>query len=128
MQITEVRGVAADDIRGSPAKKFDVYGIHFTWYKNKSQVYHKAMVVQDILTKYDYRVHWGKFFIYRPEIWKTLDDDQTVLRTGAPTRYMNCWTAQVLYDEVMCRWWNENEHNWLLDMENEKHFEEHDEL
>ena len=51
------------------------------------------MVVQDILTKYDYRVHWGKFFIYRPEIWKTLDDDQVVLRTGAPTRYMNCWTA-----------------------------------
>ena len=41
---------------------------------------------------------------------------------------MNCWTANVLFDQDHCRWWAENEHNWLQDMENEKLFEEHDEL
>lgn len=72
VQISEIRGVAADEILLSPAKDMDVYGIHFTWVHDFEQVYKVGVpLVQDVLTKYDYRVHWGKFFHYRKEILKT---------------------------------------------------------
>lgn len=62
VQITEIRGVAADTIPLSPAKDKTVFGIHFTWKHDFEGVYFAAEKVQQILAKYDYRVHYGKFF------------------------------------------------------------------
>lgn len=75
VQITEIRGVERDEIPLSPASKGTVFGIHFTWKHDFEGIYEAAALVQDILTKYNYRVHYGKFFHARPEIFSAFESE-----------------------------------------------------
>ena len=64
------------------------------------------MRVQFILEKYDYRVHWGKFFHASPAIWKTFGNDLEDLKAEIEEtnshRFLNCWTSRHLYGESTC--------------------------
>ena len=77
VQITEIRAVDQDDIPLSPAKGQKVVGIHFTWYRDFDGIFFAVQKVQEVLQKYDYRVHWGKFFHPRPDFgdFLTFEDD-----------------------------------------------------
>ena len=103
VQISEIRGIAADEINLSPAQDFDVYGIHFTWVHDFEQIYKTAApIVQDVLTKYDYRVHWGKFFHYRKEIFNTHKKGYDWIYENAKGRFSNCWVNRVFFDMEDC--------------------------
>jgi len=59
-----------------------------------------------VLTKYDYRVHYGKFFHSRPEIFKTVSADLESLKTAidvsGSTKFINCWNRRVIYGDEVC--------------------------
>lgn len=87
----------------SPAKDYDVYGIHFTWVHDFEGVYKTgAKIVQDHLTGYDYRVHWGKFFHYRSDIWKTLHEDRQYIHDKILVMMCNCWCKRIVFGHERC--------------------------
>ena len=104
--VTELRGVAEDQIPLSPAKDRYSFGIHFTWVHDFEAVYEATRVIQDVLKKYDYRVHWGKFFHARPEVFKTFGSDlqtlQDQIENQSHQKFSNCWVQRVLFDQETC--------------------------
>lgn len=109
VQITEIRAVEQDSIPLSPAQGAQVFGIHFTWVKDFDGVFHAARDVQEILAKYDYRVHWGKFFHPRPDFgdFATFEDDLPTLRslieTKSTEKFQNCFSQRLLYGNDNCQ-------------------------
>jgi len=129
LQITEIRAVKADTIPLSPAKDRDVVGIHFTWLHDFPNVMTAVELVKAALTKYNYRVHWGKYFgrlekgylnkIYGAEL-DILEKQvlPSLLPEGADpltNKFLNCFTWRLIYDrhtkgyEQDCKWnsWHE---------------------
>ena len=109
VQITELRAVKKDNIPLSPAKAQDVFGIHFTWKHDMDNVYFAAKEVQAILAKYDYRVHWGKFFHPEPNygLFSSYVHDlgelkEAIKKTGN-RRFVNCYAERVLYGNEDCQ-------------------------
>jgi len=108
VQITEIRGVKKDYIPLSPAKDRDVMGIHFTWVRDFDNVYFAAKEIQKILAKYDYRVHWGKFFHPEPEygLFSSFGDDLAQLKQlidqKASNKFKNCFMERLLYQNDNC--------------------------
>ncbi len=66
LQISEVRTIAADDLWLSPFHGRDSVGIHFTWVKDLSGVLPVLELVEETLTPFDPRPHWGKLFTRWP--------------------------------------------------------------
>lgn len=64
VQVTELRPVKASQVPMSPAYGRDTIGIHFTWVKNTQAVMRSVELIKFVLQKYNYRVHWGKYFGY----------------------------------------------------------------
>lgn len=80
-----------------------MFGIHFTWKHDFEGIYSAAKKVQEIMKKYDYRVHYGKFFHADPAIWKTFGDDLENLKakidsTGSH-RFLNCWSGRHIFGD-----------------------------
>lgn len=108
VQITEIRGVDRDDIPLSPAKERKVMGIHFTWKHQFDDVYFAAKEVAKILEKYNYRVHWGKFFHPVPNygVFSSFGDDldqlKQLIESKASKKFNNCFIERLLYDNDNC--------------------------
>lgn len=83
-------------------------GIHFTWKRQFEDVYFAAKEVQEILAKYNYRVHWGKFFHPTPNygLFSTFDDDldqlKELIHYKSTRKFKNCFTERLLYDNQDC--------------------------
>ena len=109
VQITEIRGVFRDNIPLSPAKGQSVFGIHFTWKHDFDNVYFAAKEIQSILAKYDYRVHWGKFFHPEPEygVFSSFVHDlgelKHMIKTSGNRKFINCFAERLLYDNENCQ-------------------------
>lgn len=63
LQISEIRTVAADPLWLSPAYGRDVVGLHFTWWRDVSEVYAVLPLMEEALLPLGARPHWGKCFV-----------------------------------------------------------------
>lgn len=64
--ISEVRTIAADDLWMSPNYKRPSVSIHFTWKQHTEAVMKLIPVVEEQLTRFGARPHWGKLFTIPP--------------------------------------------------------------
>lgn len=127
LQISELRGVHLDNIPLSPAKNEEVVGIHFTWKHKFNEVYEVLPFIQDLLDRFDYRVHWGKLFIPRPNFgdFAMFGDDlknlQEAISTSGPkfdarardedlaqmfivtNPFVNCFTERLIFGKTYNR-------------------------
>lgn len=62
LQGCEVRCVAGDDLWLSPTAGTFCVGYHFTWIPDGARVMPAVRLVEDLLTDFDARPHWGKIF------------------------------------------------------------------
>lgn len=66
LQVCEVRTVAADTQWLSPAYGRDTVALHFTWVSDTDRVLPVVSLVEDRLSDFDPRPHWGKVFTAEP--------------------------------------------------------------
>jgi xylitol oxidase len=74
LQVMEIRTVASDDMWLSPAFARDSVALHFTWHNDDAAVLRACAAVEEALTDFAPRPHWGKVF--------TLD--RVAVRAGYP--------------------------------------------
>jgi xylitol oxidase len=60
--VSELRYVAADEMWLSPAYERDALAIHFTWQRHPSEVRALLGLIEETLSPYQARPHWGKWF------------------------------------------------------------------
>jgi xylitol oxidase len=60
--VSELRYVAADALWLSPAYERDSLAIHFTWKRHPLEVQDLLRLIEEILSPYQARPHWGKWF------------------------------------------------------------------
>jgi len=64
VQITELRAIAQDYLPLSQAKDGPMLAIHFTLVKTPSNILNPILTqIQAVLKAYDYKIHWGKWFV-----------------------------------------------------------------
>lgn len=104
----ELRAVAEDGrVNLSPARYEDVFGIHFHYRHDFERTYQGVQAIQDVLAKYDYSVHYGKFFHARPEIFNRFQSDIKRLQRELNSKpsnvvFGNCWAARVIFGADSC--------------------------
>jgi xylitol oxidase len=62
LQTCEVRTIAADTQWLSPAHGRDSVALHFTWVRDEAAVLRVVRRLEEVLTPFDPRPHWGKVF------------------------------------------------------------------
>src|SRR5437588_481981 len=62
LQVSEIRRVAADQLWMSMNYEQDSVGIHFTWKREPDAVQEMVAQIEDALTPFEARPHWGKVF------------------------------------------------------------------
>lgn len=67
LMVSEIRTIAADDLWMSPAYKRDSLAIHFTWRQDWPGVRQVLPLIEEALSPFDARPHWGKLFTMSPE-------------------------------------------------------------
>jgi xylitol oxidase len=68
IQISEVRSIAADELLMSPCRNQDSIAIHFTWKKDWDGVKNVLPQIEEALSKFKVRPHWGKLFTIAPKV------------------------------------------------------------
>ncbi|WP_410811452.1 FAD-binding protein [Micromonospora sp. 067-2] len=66
LQVCELRTVAADELWLSPNHRRDSLALHFTWIADTAAVLPVVAAVEDRLTPFAPRPHWGKVFVTDP--------------------------------------------------------------
>jgi alditol oxidase len=73
----------------SPSYRRDSVGLHFTWIKDTSAVTPVLAAIEEQLSPFGARPHWGKLFSTSPEVvrglYERLPDFQRLLRHYDPT-------------------------------------------
>jgi xylitol oxidase len=86
LQACEIRTMAADDLWLSPAYGRETVGISFTWVKNPAAVLPVIELLEERLTPYDARPHWGKLFTAKPaDRYPRMDDFRALMRHCDPS-------------------------------------------
>ncbi len=62
LQVSEIRRVASDRLWMSMNYEQDSVAIHFTWKREEEPVQKMAARIEDALTPFEARPHWGKVF------------------------------------------------------------------
>lgn len=62
LQVSEIRRVAADRLWMSTSYEQDSVAIHFTWKREPNAVQEMVAQIEDALTPFEARPHWGKVF------------------------------------------------------------------
>lgn len=88
LQISEIRAIAADDLWMSPFYRQDCIALHFTWKKDWDGVKQVLPLIEEGLTPYEARPHWGKLFTMSPEriatLYAKLPEFQALLESFDP--------------------------------------------
>ncbi|MGC4856833.1 FAD-binding protein [Micromonospora sp. DT4] len=66
LHVCELRTVAADELWLSPNHQRDSFVVHFTWVEDTAAVLPVLAVVEERLTPFAPRPHWGKVFVTDP--------------------------------------------------------------
>ncbi|MFF2199794.1 FAD-binding protein [Streptomyces sp. NPDC058145] len=101
LQICEVRTVAADPQWLSPAHRRDSVALHFTWIEDTPAVLPVVRRVEEALSAFDARPHWGKVFTVPPaELrlrYARLADFRALAESLDPTgKFTNAFVRDVL--------------------------------
>jgi len=131
VQISELRGIAPDNIPLSPAKGQKTFGIHFTWKHDHEGVYKAVKEVQSILSSYEYRAHWGKVFHPDPRLFATFGDDLfnlvAEIESTDSHKFLNCWSERVLYNRPTCSQ-DSNYERWVASLTTHSRHPQNEEL
>lgn len=88
VQITEIRAIAADRLWLSPSAGRDTVALHFTWVKDEAAVAPVVAAVEQRLSAFAARPHWGKVFSTPPDVVRRLydrfDDFEALVRELDP--------------------------------------------
>ncbi|MEA2573082.1 MAG: alditol oxidase [Chloroflexia bacterium] len=104
LQVSEIRTIAADDLWMSPCYRQPCVGIHFTWRKDWEEVRQLLPVIEEALSPFDARPHWGKLFTMSPErvrsLYPKLPDFQRLLRSYDPqSKFRNRFLDMYIFGE-----------------------------
>jgi xylitol oxidase len=104
LQVSEIRRVAADRLWMSMNYEQDSVGIHFTWKREPDAVHGMVAQIEDVLTPFEARPHWGKVFHAKasaiaPLYKRHSDFVRLVERLDPRGAFRNAWLkARVLGD------------------------------
>ena len=104
LQVSEIRRVAADRLWMSMNYEEDSVGIHFTWKREPDAVQEMVAQIEDALTPFEARPHWGKVFhadaaAIAPLYKRHSDFVRLVERLDPRGAFRNAWLkARVLGD------------------------------
>ncbi|MBC8064762.1 MAG: FAD-binding protein [Chlorobia bacterium] len=88
LHISEIRTIAADELWMSPCYDQPCVGIHFTWRKNWESVRRLLPVIEDVLSPFHARPHWGKLTTMASRkviaLYERLPNFQTLLEKHDP--------------------------------------------
>ena len=88
LMITELRAIAADRLWLSPSAGRDTVALHFTWVKDEAAVAPVVAAIEERLSAFAARPHWGKVFSTAPEVvrrcYDRFDDFEALVRDLDP--------------------------------------------
>ncbi len=88
LQITEIRAIAADRLWLSPSAGRDTVAFHFTWVKDEAAVASVVAAIEQRLSGFAARPHWGKVFRTPPEVvrrcYERFEDFEALVRDVDP--------------------------------------------
>jgi xylitol oxidase len=105
LQVSEIRRVAADLLWMSMNYEQDSVGIHFTWKREPDAVQQMIIQIEDALSPFEARPHWGKVFhadaAAIAPLYKRHSDFVRLLERLDPRRaFRNSWLkARILGDK-----------------------------
>jgi xylitol oxidase len=105
LQVSEIRRVAADRLWMSMNYEEDSVAIHFTWKREPEAVQEMVAQIEDALTPFEARPHWGKVFqadaaAIAPRYKRHSDFVRLVERLDPRGAFRNAWLrARVLGDK-----------------------------
>ena len=105
LQVSEIRRVAADRLWMSMNYEEDSVGIHFTWKREPDAVQQMVAQIEEALTPFEARPHWGKVFqadaaAIAPLYKRHSDFVRLVERLDPRGAFRNAWLkARVLGDK-----------------------------
>ena len=86
--VSEIRSVAADRLWLSQSYGTPTIGIHFSWRKNWPVVREVMPLVEEALSPYEVRPHWGKLFSMSPQqvqsAYPKMEDFKTLQQSTDP--------------------------------------------
>jgi alditol oxidase len=74
LQIAEIRTIAADELWLSECYDRDSVAMHFTWVKDDGAVAPVLAAIEEQLSPFDARPHWGKVFTTSPDLVRSFYD------------------------------------------------------
>jgi xylitol oxidase len=100
--ISEIRSIAADDFWMSPFYKRTSVAFHFTWKQEWDAVRQLLPVIEEALSPFNPRPHWGKLFSMEPPVLQSriqrLNDFKTLLAKYDPVgKFRNAFTNHYLF-------------------------------
>jgi len=102
LMISEVRFIDADDLWMSTAYGRPKTAFHFTWKQQTEEVRSVVPKIEEALSAYNVKPHWGKVFTLSPETlqsrYERLDDFKDLLATYDPNgKFRNEYLQYYLY-------------------------------
>lgn len=89
LQVGEIRTTAPDELWLSPSHQRDTVGLHFTWIKDEAAIAPVVAAIEDRLSVFDARPHWGKRFTVPPaaiaRLYPRLNDFRDLMEQMDPT-------------------------------------------
>jgi alditol oxidase len=100
--ITEIRTIAADNLWMSPCRNQDSVTIHFTWKPEWDKVKEILPLIENVLSPYNARPHWGKLFTLSPAVlasrYEKLPDFKKLVSTYDPNgKFRNEFLNSTIY-------------------------------
>ena len=102
LQISEIRTIAADNLWMSTCYEQASVAVHFTWIKDWERVSQVLPIIEDRLSRFNPRPHWGKLFTMSPEHlqsrYEKLSDFRQLLQRYDPQgKFRNAFLDQYIF-------------------------------
>ena len=102
LQISEVRTIAADALWMSPCHRQDSVAIHFTWRQDWDGVRQVLPLLEERLSQFEARPHWGKLFTMEANqletLYKKLPDFRDLLQHYDPQgKFRNAFLERYIF-------------------------------
>src|SRR5581483_1215282 len=102
LHVSEIRSIAADDLWMSPCYRQACIGIHFTWKKDWPRVRDVLPLIEQQLSPFHARPHWGKLFLMSGEqiqsLYPRLNDFRELMRKFDPLgKFRNAFLDRCLF-------------------------------
>jgi xylitol oxidase len=102
--VSEIRTIAADQLWMSPCYEQDTVAIHFTWRPDWAAVRELLPIIEEALSPFGVRPHWGKLFTMPAPVLQSrlsrLDDFRHLLREYDPTgKFRNAFIDEHIGDD-----------------------------